>query len=287
MSWRLVAIGVALAVSGCATQDAPPDGTSAGLDPADIVAGCCSGAETYPDWVIELADANTDTLRHVGQIQFRPGHLTRNPEPRALIESALRPLDLVFFHSENRVSGLLIPGQFTHSAVYVGSEERLRAAGLWDLPALAPWRDQIAAGATYLEGVDGGVRLAPAEVVFDTDAVAVLRPQGLERAAGLRRGLERMGVPYDMRLDATDSSELFCIELISEMFPEANLPRTRVPGRETILIDAVAAGALTGALPFGLVGYVKATPDGGVRALSAHDLARDIRQAWPEEPQAR
>ena len=54
-----------------------------------------------------------------------------------------------------------------------------------------------------------------------------------------------------------------------------------LPGRETILIDAIVADALAGELPFSLVGYVKAHPTGGASALSATDLARDIRTAWP------
>lgn len=280
--WRLGAIAAALALSGCTATHAPLDSATAARDPADIVDGCCNGAGPYPEWVIDWADANTETIRHFGLIQLRPGYLTRDPAPRALVEAALRPMDLVFFHSPNRVSGLLIPGQFTHSAIYLGTEEQMRAAGLWTLPALAPWRDEIADGAFYLEAVNEGVRLTTADVVLDTDAVAVLRPQGLNRAAALRRGMERMGVPYDIRLDATDGSELFCVELIAEMFPSADFPHTRVPGRETILIDGVVAAALSGDIPFSLVGYVKATADGGVRALSARKLAWDIRQGWPQ-----
>lgn len=281
--WRPRAAALAAVVlSGCATPDMPLDSAATGIPPGEIVAGCCTGDDTYPEWVIAFAEANIETVRQLGLIQLRPGRLTRDPAPRALLEGALQPLDLVFFHSDNRVSGLLIPGQFTHSAVYVGTEAQLRAQGLWHLPALAPWRDEIAAGATYLEAVDGGVRLAPAEVVLDTDAVAVLRPEGLDRAEALARGLARMGVPYDMRLDAADGSELFCAELIDEMFPAANLPRTEVPGRETILIDAVVAGALADELPFGLVGYVRASADGSVRALSAQELAWDIRRGWPD-----
>jgi hypothetical protein len=70
--------------------------------------------------------------------------------------------------------------------------------------------------------------------------------------------------------------------LIALMFAEAELPRTPVPGRETILIDAIVAGALTGDLPFDLVGYVEATPGGGSRVASVQDLAWDLRRNWPE-----
>ena len=126
------------------------------------------------------------------------------------------------------------------------------------------------------------MRLIPGDVVLNTDAVVALRPRGVDRGAVLDRGLARMGVPFDMHFDATDGSALFCAELIGEMYTAAPMPRTKVPlpGRETILIDRIVAGALTGDLPFALIGYVKADAKGGAAALSAEALARDIRTAW-------
>ena len=278
--WRGL-LAAALVLSACASTEAPADMAADPREPGQILAGCCDRTGPYPDWMLDLADANTETLRRVGLIQLRPGRMVDQPEARALLEGALRPMDVLFFHSDNRVSGLLIPGQFTHGAIYVGSEAQLRAAGLWDLPALRPWQDQIAAGRTYLEAVDGGVRLAPPEVVLDTDAIVVLRPEGASRATALARGLALMGTPFDMHFDSSDASALFCAELIGQVFPGAPLPRTPVLDRETIVIDGIVAGALAGDLPFALVGYVEATPGGGARVLSARDLAFDIRRAWP------
>lgn len=254
------------------------------LSPAQIVAGCCDRAGPYPDWMLRLADGQSDTLRRVGLIELRPGRLSRQDEARARLEAALQPLDVLFFHSRNRMSAHLIPGHFTHGAIYLGTEAQLRAAGLWHLPVLAPWRDRIAAGATYLEAVDGGVRLAPAGVVLNTDALVALRPQGPDRAAALARGLSLIGTPFDMRFDATDPSALFCAELIGLVFPAAALPRTPVLDRETIVIDGIVAGALDGSLPFGLVGYVEATTGGGARIQPPRALAWDIRLRWPDRP---
>lgn len=275
-------LAAALSLAGCAAPPMVTDPPGSSGTPAEIVSGCCAGTGDYPPWAIELADANVELMRRVGLIQLRRGRLERAPQARALVEAALRPGDVVFVHNRNRVSGQLIPGQFTHGALYVGTEAQLRAAGLWQLRALAPYHDQITAGDVYLEAVDGGVRLTTGDVVLNTDAVVALRPRGMYRAAALDRGLGRMGVPFDMRFDSTDASELFCAELIGEIYPDAPLPRTPVPlpGRETIMIDAIVAGALSGDLPFALVGYVKADARGGVAALSAEDLARDIRAAW-------
>lgn len=276
----LMAALLAGLVGGCAPRP-PADAVPSDRPAAEILVGCCTGVMPYPDWLLDLAETNVEPLRVLGKIQIRPGRMTAQPELAALLETELRPLDMLFFHSENRVSGRLIPGQFTHGAVYVGSEAKLRAAGLWDLPALRPWHGHIRAGAVYLEAVDGGVRLAPPGIVLDTDAVVALRPRGIDRADALRRGLAQMGVPFDMHFDAGDASRLFCSELIALMFPQAELPRTRVHGRVTILPDAVVAGVLTRDLPFQLVGYVEATRGGGARVQPPQLLAWHIRRAWP------
>lgn len=274
-------VALVIALAGCAAPPVPRDEALTARPMQEILAGCCDSAGLYPDWLIRLADANVEPLRQLGLIQLRPGRMTDQPELAGMLEAALRPLDVLLFHSDNRVSGLLIPGRFIHGAVYLGTEAQLRAAGLWEMPELAPWRASISAGNIFLEAVDGGVHLSPREVVLDTDAVVALRPRGMNRAQALRRGLVRMGVPFDMHFDAADQSELFCAELIALMFPEAEIPRTIVSGRETILPDAIVAAALTRDLPFGLVGYVEATPGGGARVQSPQELAWDIRQAWP------
>lgn len=280
-----IRLGIAMAtvtiLFGCGAPTAGRVGESPAQAPADIVLGCCDRSGIYSDWVIGLADGNAEIIRRVGGLRVRPGRLVRHEKAQALILDALRPLDIVFMNSKNRMSGLLIPGHFTHGAIYIGTEAQLRAQGYWSVPSLAPWRDKISSGSVFLEAVDGGVRLVPPATVLDTDALLVLRPQGVNKANALSRGINRMGVPFDMRFDASEPSALFCAELIDLIFPEIDLPRMSVSDRETILIDAIVAGALSGDLTFDMVGYVKATRRGGLRTLSPHGLARDVRRAWP------
>lgn len=250
--------------------------------PAAIVADCCNGGvENFPDWAITVMEANPRLVRRIALLQFRPGRLTETPEAMALVTGALQPLDLVLVNSDNRTTGLAIAGHFSHSATYLGTEAQLREAGLWDLPALAPYRAEIAQGAVFLEAHDGGVKLQRAEIVLDGDAALILRPTGMDRGTLLRRGLDLIGTPFDTAFDAGDDSRLFCAELIEAVYPQAQVPKVEVYGRQTILIDAVAAAALSGALPFGFAGYVEGGPRVGVRALSARDVARRIRTAWP------
>lgn len=275
-------IAAPLVLAGCGGLPPLVDVPDPAASPAQIVAGCCvGGLEPLPGWVISMMEANPGFVRRVALLQFRPGRLTQSSEAMALVSDALRPFDLVLINSNNRATGLMFPGHFIHSATYVGTEAQLRAAGLWDMPALAPHRAAIAAGATFLESHDGGVKLQRADIVLDGDAVMILRPKGMDRRKLLARSMPLIGTPFDTAFDAGDDTRLFCAELIAAVYPRARVPTVEVYGRQTILIDSVAAAALSGKMPFSFVGYVEAGPQVGVRVLSARDVARRLRTAWP------
>lgn len=275
---------MALILGGCGNPQAITSVPAETLTPADIVAGCCDGAGSYPDWVVEFAAANDGLLLDIGRMQLYPGRLAQRPEAMAVVQGALRPLDVVAMYSPNRVSGHLISGHFTHLAIYLGSERQLREEGLWDLPAVRPWQEDIESGRVFLEGNHPAVQLSPVRSVLNTNAVVILRPPVEARATALAIGLAQVGVPFDIRFDADDGCRLFCSELLDRMYPAIPLPRTTIIGRETIVVDAVVAGSVSGTLPFDLVGYVAATPGGGASVLSARDLAWDIRLNWPDRP---
>lgn len=103
----------------------------------------------------------------------------------------------------------------------------------------------------------------------------------MDRRKLLARSMPLIGTPFDTAFDAGDDTRLFCAELIAAVYPRARVPTVEVYGRQTILIDSVAAAALSGKMPFSFVGYVEAGPQVGVRVLSARDVARRLRTAWP------
>ncbi len=284
---RLLLSGLAsaLILVGCVPAPGRIDGGLTLSDPVAraAVSNCCRSSERFPDWMVGIAEANIDLTRRIGLVQLRQGHLGTLAQARAVVEGVLQPFDILLVHSEGRMSGHLIPGQFTHGAIYLGTEAQLRAAGLWALPEMAPYHAQIRAGHVFLEAVYGGVRLAPANVVLNTDATVILRAHltAAQSRDTLRRGLERMGIPFDMRFDVATSDALFCAELIDAMYPGLNLPISTVYETRTIIPDVIVAGALLGEVPLGLVAYVEATGQGGARALSANGLAARIADAWP------
>ncbi|MBT8411645.1 MAG: hypothetical protein KJP02_07600, partial [Octadecabacter sp.] len=136
-SSQLALMATALAVSGCATLPPGPEGAT----PAEILGGCCRDAQDFPTWAAEMAFGPPNGQPGIGDTILRAPYIGDHPEVRAALERTLRPMDLIVQRYEGRLGGLVSPGRFTHTSIYLGTETQLRAAGLWHLPELAPWRD--------------------------------------------------------------------------------------------------------------------------------------------------
>lgn len=269
-----------LVLAGCAAVPSGPEGAA----PADLLGGCCRNAEAYPNWAAELAFGPPDGQPGLGDTILRAPYIGDRQEVRAVLEQYLRPMDLIVQRYEGRLGGLISPGLFSHATLYLGTEAQLRAAGMWQLPELAPWRAPIAEGNVLLDAIHTDVHLADLSAVLQTDAFAILRPRlsPPERAAALRRGLSLMGRYFDRDFRIETADAIFCTELVHRAMPELGLPLTQVYGRRVILPDAIAAGALLGELPLDVVGYIEGRPGGGVRARSPEDLAHQMSRHWPE-----
>ncbi|MDP3896494.1 MAG: YiiX/YebB-like N1pC/P60 family cysteine hydrolase [Mesorhizobium sp.] len=247
------------------------------------LAGCCGSAPAYPGWLIALADPFAPLVgRTIALVEFRKGHLAERPDAHGFILRRLQPLDIVLVSSDNRLTGTAIPGLFSHTTIYLGTEKQLRRLGAWNEPFIAPHRDAIRAGKVFIEADKKGVHLSLAEGVFDTDKAMVLRPRvgGPScRRKALLRYFEHIGSRFDFRFNAAEGDRLFCAELVHHILPELDLPAARLYGRDTIIPDVIAAAGLSRGTRLGFVAYVRGRRDGWESA-SASAAINDIAAAW-------
>jgi hypothetical protein len=272
---------LAVLVAGCAGGHLPQD-TRPDLDNSALTSTCCQNLERFPDWMVDIAEATPSLTPWMGTVEFRSGFLAEKPAAWKIVTPALRPLDIMLFHSDGRLSSRLIPGHFSHGALYLGTEAQLRDIGIWQAAWFAPFRSDIRAGRNILDSVTGGVRLTSLAELSDTDAVGVVRPSIDARARNgriHREVLSTLGVPFDFDFDSGDDSRLFCIELIAQAMPELHLPEIEAYGRQTIVPDSIAAIALSGDGPLSFVGYLRGETRGW-RTSSARLMALDLRDAW-------
>jgi len=217
----------------------------------------------------------------VHSVVLRPSRLAGRDAAREAALDVLHPLDIVTTRIGGRLSGQLVPGYFTHVAIYLGTEAQLRAAGLWAHPALGPYRDEIRAGRFFVEAMPERVRLASAREVFDSDAVAILRPplsSGAQRAA-LARAVADIGRPFDYVFDLRDATHISCTELLERCMPGLHLPEREIYGRPVVVPDDVAVTALDGSGRTRLIGFVEGLPNGWAVRRPGILTAR-ILNAW-------
>lgn len=180
----------------------------------------------------------------------------------AALQAELQPGDILLVRADDKVTCALLPGFWAHAALYLGSPADLLALGDAGSPAVARALAAMAAEPSPLgwviEAIPRGVRLNPLPVCLRADHVAVLRP-GLPPAMlrqALADALGHLGKPYDFEFDFNVSSRLVCTELIYRAFH----------GR--------------GGIAFALIKRL------GRWTLTADDLARQVVDAWRDDPGA-
>lgn len=278
---RALFLGLLLFMSACTTAQKPAPAPR----PGDVRLGdCCQRPERYPKGLVTLAEPFAPAIgKLVAATVWRKGYLLRHEPAMETFLAGLQPLDIITVNNKGRLSGHTIPGHFGHAAIYVGTEQQLRRAGVWDQPAIRKYHDAIRKGALFIEADNKGVHLSDAPLALDADAVAQLRPRGLSQARrrlALVESYKRVGMPFDYYFDLDTTACTFCTELINTVLPEMRLPQRRVYGRRLILPDEVVAATLRGRTGFAFRRYVKADRDGW-ETLGREAVAADLRAAWP------
>ncbi len=269
-----------ISVAACASTQ--PIGSADIALNGTALEGCCRETEPYPPVLVALIEPFAPLLGNiVGGSVLRPGYLAQ-PEPQIAVVKLAQPLDVVVLSSKGRASGNTIPGMYGHLAIYLGTEAELRALGMWNAPAIAPYQADIRAGATFIESDRYGVHLSSPEIVLDTDRILLLRPQLASNAR--RRNVvadlaARLGMKFDYHFDNATLDELYCAELVATVMPELNMPTRTIYGRQTILPDDVAAQAAVQRSNLRFTAYFRGEAEGWNRADRAA-LVSDLAEYW-------
>lgn len=258
----------------------PPD-----ADPASFT--CCHDPERWPETIanfsLSIAPVALD-FNPLGKGDI-PGTLTGKTEAHDHIVEVARPLDVMLFANKTYIGGRFVPGRFTHSAIYLGTEAELRAVGLWNDPAFVPLQGDIRAGRIFLEAFRPVVRLIDPAKLLQTDSVAILRPKLslTQRREAARRGVSQLGVPFDYWFDNRTTQDLACTELIEYAMPWIGFDETVSYGRPAVMPDAMVAQGIRGeGLTF--VEHVRGVEDGGFVVEGNRAVMNDIAAFWGPPP---
>ncbi len=217
-----------------------------------------------------------------------PGTLTGKPEPVEAVVSRMQPLDFMVVGSTSYKMGRMVPGRFTHGLVYVGTEAELRAAGLWSIPEIVPYHDDIRAGMTFLQAAAPAVHLTTPKKAFERDRVLAIRPQlsYAERRLAIKRLFASMGVPFNYTMGVDPTHQTFsCTGLLKYAMPSLGLRTRQAYGQQAMYPDDLAAQAIRGE-NMKIITYVLGNDGPGFSYRSTYALMVDIAAYWgvPDTP---
>jgi hypothetical protein len=169
------------------------------------------------------------------------------------MQKALRPGDVIVERRNWYLSNVGLPGFWPHAALYVGTQDEVRAAldGDDEVRARyggafsehlartrsAAWaelgkRDAGGHAQVVVEAISDGVVATSLEHSCGADYVAVMRPRfpKVAVARALDRALSHFGKPYDFDFDFATDDSIVCSELVMKAYePSQDLDGLRVP----------------------------------------------------------
>ena len=174
----------------------------------------------------------------------RHGKSLITPELMERLRPMLQPGDIIIERRNWYMSNAFLPGYWPHSALYVGTAEQLKAAGLdKDLRIqkhIEEFSKRDAKGHEWaiIEAVSEGVVFSTVDhSVGEADSVAVLRPQltPLQKQEAIARAFENVGKPYDFDFDFFSSDKLVCTEVVYRSYSGMiDFPLVEIIGRKTL-----------------------------------------------------
>lgn len=165
----------------------------------------------------------------------------------------LQPGDVLLVRDDSRLTSAILPGFWTHAALFLGEKPDLETLGLKAHPHVARHWCQIPEDAgplgMVLEAVAPRVQLTPLEKCLRVDHLVVLRPAlpAEEIAAAIGEAMGHLGKPYDLDFDFSRTSRIVCTELVYRSYHHRGnmvFSLTKRLGRFTLTGDDIIAQAL-------------------------------------------
>ncbi len=213
----------------------------------------------------------------VGNIKFRRGHFWLRRDVTKYMANNLRPFDILFDKAPFGLSDRFIPGHYTHAAIYLGTKAQLQSAGLWDHPALGPYRKEIEEGKVIVEALRPGTKMSYLHEFQNVDEIAAYRVKGiLDDPVKLQVSLDtlmaQIGKDYDFNFDVSTTSSIVCSELVYHSIAQIKWPTEQKVGRETISPDNLAVLAFYDNAPTELVFDIYAEEAGEFKERSTEQV---------------
>lgn len=186
-----------------------------------------------------------------GLIESRKGKLYHKDDVLKKVSHQLSAGDILLEKTPFRLTDKMIPGHWGHAAIWVGTEEELKALGIWNHPVVLPYHDKIRKGAAVVEALRSGVQVNSIAHFLNVDDLAILRSTNTAKGIKIKHillALKQVGKDYDFNFDVETTDKIVCSELVYTVYTDMNWPTEKALGRYTISPDNVANKTMDGSL---------------------------------------
>ena len=193
------------------------------------------------------------------------------------LRDILEPGDLLIVRPEAKSSTVLIPGWWTHAAIYTGALEEMRATGVLEQSDASAIISRIAEAEgeeafELIEALAAGVVVNRLEESMHVDHVVAFRPRlsPEQRLRALENCFGQYGKEYDFELDFARADRVVCTEVAYRTFDGIGPIRFNADfrfGRLTLSADDIVSQIIKD--------NVAGNPSFEFLALSTKDLQQD------------
>ena len=163
-------------------------------------------------------------------------------ELKRIKDEVLRPGDLLIEKTNGAITDKLIPGHFSHVALYLGNTKQLKSMRLssgqliLESPLFKKYSSRLESGEDVVEVLRSGVTLIDIQDWRISD-LAILRANDYSEgnlADALLQSLSYVDGDYDFAFDVNTRSIVMCSELPYQAFKEINFRVAKSWGRWTL-----------------------------------------------------
>ena len=166
----------------------------------------------------------------------------------AQLKTVLQAGDILLVRTERKLTSVLLPGFWSHAAIFIGGCQDLEQLGVSQHPHVRKHWEKVrpAAGphGLVLEAISPGVVISTLEQCLCADHVAVLRPNmsGPDLEAAVIEAFGHVGKPYDFQFDFNVTTRIVCTELVYRSYQrggQIEFPLIKRLGRFTLSADDI------------------------------------------------
>lgn len=214
------------------------------------------------------------------QLKWRKGRINNNPGIKFLVESKLRPLDLLFEKRTFVLANYTIPGHWGHVGIWLGTKEELIALNIWDKDYFKPFQKYVEAGQKIIEIRKPGVNFQGLDTFLNLDEFAITRVGNLEGKyediyAGLFSQVEKK---YDFKFDSRTADKITCTEFITFSYGDIKWPETKTLFQLSIRPDDIGKMTLDKTSGQELVLYLKGNKKNQPVSILGFDEWKEVFQ---------